>query len=83
MEIQNLERRNSEYALFELQRELGLTDYNYWEIFIGQIKFKCILSRWSWNYEYILSSKFEMKDHLHQESYARSCHEIEELKRRC
>ena len=28
-------------------------------------------------------SELEMKDHLHQESYARSCREIEESKRRC
>ena len=30
-----------------------------------------------------LRSELEMKDHLHQESYARSCQEIEELKRSC
>ena len=30
-----------------------------------------------------LCSRLEMKDHLHQESYARSCREIEELKRCC
>ena len=30
-----------------------------------------------------LCSRLEMKDHLHQESYAKSCREIEELKRCC
>ena len=30
-----------------------------------------------------LSSELEMRSHLYQESYERSCQEIEELRRRC
>ena len=45
--IWNEETQNS--ALFESQRDLGSQRLQ----FIGQIKFKCIFSRRSWNYEYI------------------------------
>ena len=75
MEIQNLKRRNSEYALFESQRGLEsqrrqLLKANQWA---GQAQRERIH----------LCSRFGVKDHLHKEGYARSCREIEELKRRC
>ena len=68
----NLERRNSEYELFESQRELEsqrrqILKVNQWA---DQAQRQRIL----------LCS--EMKDHLHQESCARSCQESEELKRK-
>ena len=75
MEIQNMERRNSEYALIESQREfesqrLQLSEANQWA---DQAQPERIH----------LCSELEMKSHLHRECYARSCQEIEELKRRC
>ena len=75
MEIQNLERRNSEYALIESQRELKsqkrqLLEANQWA---DQAQRERIH----------LCSEMEMKKRLHQECHERSCHEIEELKRRC
>ena len=75
MEIQNWERRNSEYALIESQRELEsprrqLLKANQWA---DQAQRERIH----------LCSELEMKNHLHQECYARSCQEIEELKKRC
>ena len=75
MKIQNLERRNSEYALVESQRELEsqrqqLLEANQWA---DQAQRERIH----------LCSELEMKSRLHQECYARSCQEIEELKRRC
>ena len=75
MEIQNLERRNSECALIESQRELQsqrlqLLEANQWA---DQAQRERIH----------LCSELEMKNRLHQECYARSCQEIEELKRRC
>ena len=75
MEIQNSERGNSEYALFESQRELEsqrrqLLKANQWA---DQAQRERIH----------LCGRTGMKDHLHKESYARSCREIEELKRRC
>ena len=57
-----------------LSVSLNLKDYNCSRIFIGQIK----LSERGY-----LRSDLEMEDHLHQESYARSCREIENLKIRC
>ena len=74
-EIKNLERRNSEYALFESQRELEsqrrqLPMANQWADQAQREKIQ-------------LCRDLEMKNHLHQERYARSCQEIEELKRRC
>ena len=57
-------------------------DSNYWKIFIGQIKFKYSLAL-VMELRIYVCSRMGMKDHLHQESYARSCREIEELKRRC
>ena len=74
-EIQNSERRNSGYALFESQRELGsqrqqLVMANHWA---DQAQRERIH----------LCSELEMRRHLHQESEARNCQEIEELKRRC
>ena len=75
MEIQNLERRNSEYELFEPQRELEsqrrrLLKANQWA---DQAQRERIFLR----------SELVMEDHFHQECYARSCREIEELKRCC
>ena len=66
MEIQNLERRNSEYALFEWKREL---EFQKTAIIDVQIKLT------------VLCSELEMKSRLHRECYTRSCQEIEELKR--
>ena len=70
-----MERRNSEYALIESQRELGsqrlqLSEANQWA---DQAQRERIH----------LCSELEMKNRLHRECYARSCQEIEELKRRC
>ena len=75
MEIQNLERRNSEYALFESQREhesqrRQLLEANQW-------------AHQAQRQRIHLCSELEMKNRLHQECYARSCQEIEESKRRC
>ena len=75
MEIQNLERRNSEYALTESQRELEpqrrqLLEANQWA---DQAQRERIH----------LCSELDMKNRLHQERYARSCREIEELKSCC
>ena len=75
LEIQNLERRNSEYALIESRRELEsqrrqLLEANQWA---DQAQRERIH----------LCSELEMKNRLHQECYSRSCQESEELKRRC
>ena len=75
MEIQNLERRNSEYALFESQRELE-----------SQRQQSLKANQWAdqaQRQRIHLYSELEVKNRLHQECYARSCQEIEELKRRC
>ena len=73
MKIQK-EQRNSEYALFEPQRELGSQ------------RPQLLEANWCTDQaqrERIhLCSELEMKSRLHQERYARSCQEIEELKRR-
>ena len=66
-ETQNSERRNSEYALFESQRELEsqrrqLLKANQWA---DQAQRERVH----------LCSRLGMKDHLHEESYARSCRE--------
>ena len=73
MEIQNSERRNSEKALIESQRELEsqrrqFLEANQW---VDQAQRERIH----------LCGELEMKDHLHQESYARRCREIEDLRR--
>ena len=75
LEIQNLERRNSEYAFIESRRELEsqrrqLLEANQWA---DQAQRQRIH----------LCSELEMKNRLHQECYARSFQEIEELRRRC
>ena len=74
MEIQNLERRNSDYALFESQRELESQRQ-----FLEDIQWtdQVLRKRIS------LCSELEMKSRLHQEYIARSCREFEKLKRRC
>ena len=75
MEIQNLERRNSEYALFEPQRELASERLQLLEDIqlTGHVQRERIH----------LCSRSEMKDHLHQDSCASCCRENEELNRRC
>ena len=75
MEIPNLERRNSEYALFESLRglesqRLQLLEANQWR---DQAQQERIL----------LSSELKMKSRLHQECYARSCQEFKKPRRRC
>ena len=75
LEIQNLERRNSENALMESRRELEsqrrqLLEANQWA---DQAQRERIH----------FCSKLEMKDRRHQECYERSSQEIEELRRRC
>ena len=75
MEIQNLERRNSEYSLFESQRELE-----------SQRRQSLKANHWAdkaQRQRIHLCRELEMKSRLHQECCARSCQEIEELKRRC
>ena len=49
-------------------------DDNYWKPINGQTKL-CVRVH--------LCSQLEMKIRLHQDCHARSCHEIEELRRRC
>ena len=51
----------------------NLKDDNCWKPANGQSKLNVR--------EHICVAELEMKDHLHQESYARSCREIEELNR--
>ena len=70
-----MERRNSEYALIESQRELEphslqLSEANQWA---DQAQRERIH----------LCGQLEMKSRLHRECYARSCREIEELKKHC
>ena len=75
MEIQKLDRRNSEYASFESQRELGSQKQQF-----------LMVNQWSDQAQrerIHLCSDLEMKIRNHRECYARSCQEIEELKRRC
>ena len=72
MEIQNLKGRNSEYALTESQSELESQRHQLLEANQSKLNVR----------EYICS-RLEMKDHLHQESYTRSCREIEALRIRC
>ena len=74
METQNLERRNSEFALIESQRKLELQRRQLLEA--NQLQDQVQRERIH------LCSELEMKNHLHQECYARGCQEIEELKRR-
>ena len=74
LEIQNSERRNSEYALIESRLELEshrrqLLEANQWA---DQAQLERIH----------LCGELEMKSRLHQECYARRCQEIEELRRR-
>ena len=75
MEIQNLERRNSEYRLFELQRELESQRRQQLKASQGADQAQ--------RQRIHLCSELEMKKRLHQECHARSCQEIEELKRHC
>ena len=74
MEIKDLERKNSEYALFESQRELE-----------SQRQHLRQASQWADHAqrEKNLLGELERKNRLHHECHARSCQEIEELKRRC
>ena len=75
VEIKNLERRNSEYALIESQRELEserlqLRQASQWADQAQREKIN-------------LCGELELRNFFHEESYARSCQETEELKRRC
>ena len=75
LEIQNSERRNSEYALIESRRELEsqrrpLLEANQWADRAQRERIH-------------LCSELEMKNRVRQECYARSCQEIEELKGHC
>ena len=75
IEIQNLERRNSQYALIESRREL-------------ESQGRQLLEANQWAYQarrerIHFCSELEMKNRLHQKCYARGCQEIEELSRRC
>ena len=74
-EIQKSERRNTEDALFDSQRELE---------YPRQLSLKA--NHWADQAQrerIHLCSELEMRSHLRQESHARCCQEIEELKRRC
>ena len=75
MEIQNLERRNSEYTLFESQRE---RESQKQQLLVANQK-----ADQAQRERIHLCSELDMKNRLHRECYARSCQEIEELKRRC
>ena len=75
LEIQNLERRNSECALNESRRELEsrrrqLLEANQW-------------ADQSQRERIHLCSELETKNRLHQQCHTRNCQEIEELRRRC
>ena len=70
--IWNEEIQNTHHSSHSVS--LNLKDDNYWKPINGQIKLNVRLH---------LCSEVEMKDHFHQECYARSCREIEELKRCC
>ena len=75
MKIPKFERRNSEYALFESQRELEsqrlqlLEDIQWTDQVQRERTYMC--------------TELKMENRLHQGCYAKSCREIEELKRRC
>ena len=75
MEIQNFERRNSEDASLESQRELESRRQQW--MMANHSEDHAQRERTH------LCSELEMRSHLRQERYARSCQEIEELKRRC
>ena len=75
MEIQNLKRRNSEYALFKSQREL--------EPQRRQLSKANQRADQAQRERVHLCSRLGTKDNLQKECYARSCREIEELKRCC
>ena len=75
VEIENLERRNSVHASIESRRELESRRRHFLEA-----------NQWADQAQrerIHLSSELETKNRLHQECYARSCQEIEDLKRRC
>ena len=74
LQNQNLERRNSEHASIESRRELEsqrrqLLEANRWADRAQRERMR-------------LCSGLEMRNRLHQEACARSCQEIEELRRR-
>ena len=69
MEIKDLERKNSEYALQESQRALNPRDNNCVKQVNGQIMLN--------GKEINLCGELERKNRLHQESNARSCQENE------
>ena len=75
MEIHNSERRNSEYALIESQRELESQRL--------QLRMANQWADQDQRERIHMCSELEMRSRLHRECYARSCQEIEALKRRC
>ena len=75
MEVKDLERRNSEYASIESQREL--------ESQILQLRQARQWADQAQRERINLCGEKEIRSCLHQESYARHCQEIDELKRRC
>ena len=75
MEVQSLERRNSEHALFESLRGLESQRPQFLEA--NQRTDQAQQER------ILLCSELKMKSRLHQECYARSCQEFEEMRRRC
>ena len=72
LEIHNLERRNSEYALIESRRELESQGRQLLEA--NQCADQAHCERLH------LCSELEVKDRLHQECHTRSCQEIDELR---
>ena len=74
LEIQNLGRRNSEYALIESRRELESQRRQLLEASQWADQAQCERIH--------LSSELEMKNRLHQECCAISCQVVEELRRR-
>ena len=75
MEVQNLERRNSEYALIASRREL--------ESQRRQVLDASLWADQAQRERIHLCSELEKKNRLHQQCCTRSCQEIEELRRCC
>ena len=68
MEIQNLKRRSSEYAIFESHVSLNLKDDNYWKPINGQIKlsvreYSCV-ANWRWRIIFIKKATQEVAKKL-------------------
>ena len=78
MEIQNLERRNSEYALFESQRELELQDDSYLrkanQSKLNVREFICV-ANWRWRTIVIKDAMQEVAEKL--KNFKRRCYQEE------